>query len=183
MPAPRPVGGQSRRCRSFRRLKASSLIFVVGTRRVRQFAIKGFAIAQAAAQEFRPWRHGDVGRDALGKQSPEIRMMPAQIVAGAVAVRANTGAQALCFEEQLLAVHPVEVMIEIHAVLSFVLRRQPCAIGLVPTVGRSAHRSIFWATRSIASAPPGKLTSVLASAGLTQMAWSCSSESTNSPAR
>src|SRR5262245_4967387 len=86
--------------------KGASLVFVIGTRRIRQFAIERFAIAQASAQEFRPRRDGNVRRDPLGQQAPEVRMMPAQIVTGAITVRADAGSQSLHFREQLLAVQP-----------------------------------------------------------------------------
>src|SRR3954447_15824812 len=67
----------------------SSLVFEISPRRVGQFALQRLPIAQAAAQEFRPRRNGHFGRDPIGQQSPEIGMVPAQVVTGAVPVRAD----------------------------------------------------------------------------------------------
>ena len=41
------------------------LIFFVQNARLRQFPLQRFAVFEAAAQEFRPGRHGDVRVDAL----------------------------------------------------------------------------------------------------------------------
>src|SRR5437762_2590739 len=71
--------------------RALSLVkFHVGYGGVRQFLVEAASKRDAAAQELRPRRHGDLGGERFGQQLPQLRMKPAQVVARAVAVLANT---------------------------------------------------------------------------------------------
>src|SRR6266508_1292857 len=89
-------------------------VFEISPRRVRQLALQRFAIAQAAAQKFWPGRDGHFGRDPLGQQAPEIGMVPAQVVTGAVAVRADARSETLHLRDQLVAAQCFEVAVGVH---------------------------------------------------------------------
>src|SRR5882757_2405780 len=93
----------------------ASFVFEIGPRRIGQLAVQRFPVSQASTQEFWPRRHRDFGRNRLGQQSPKLGMMPAKIVAGAVAVRANAGPQTFHLSNKSLAVPTIEVMVEVHA--------------------------------------------------------------------
>jgi hypothetical protein len=54
-----------------------------------------------------PRRRGD----ALGQQSPELRMMPAEVMSGTVAMRAGTSSQTLHLVDQLVPVHLIKIII------------------------------------------------------------------------
>src|SRR5262245_58324009 len=59
-----------------RKEKWSAVIFLVVHRSVRCLSVERLAVTDAAAHEFRPGRHGDRRRGLLGKQGPQVGMMP-----------------------------------------------------------------------------------------------------------
>jgi hypothetical protein len=66
----------------------------VGDGGVGEFAVECVAVGDAAAEEFGPWWYGDVGVGRFGEEFPELRVVPAEVVGGAVAVGADGGAEA-----------------------------------------------------------------------------------------
>ena len=58
--------------RSRGKIDSASFVLEIGSGCVGQLAIQRFPIPQASAQEFRPGRHRDVGRDRLGQQPPQL---------------------------------------------------------------------------------------------------------------
>ena len=80
-------------------------------RRGRQLPVERLAIANAAAQKLRPLGHHRQRIGSLGQERPELRMMPAQLMRRAVAMRANAFAQALDFSDQGAAVQRLEVVV------------------------------------------------------------------------
>jgi hypothetical protein len=69
--------------------------FDVRYRRGRELAIQRFSICRTAADELGPRRYRDYWLDPLRQQRPELRMVPAQVMTGAVAVGANTSPENL----------------------------------------------------------------------------------------
>src|SRR5688572_21697740 len=88
-----------------------SLEFARGALRVGKLAIERLPIANAAAQELRPGRHGGLRITALGQQTPELGMVPAELVPSAVTMRAYAGAQTAYLGDQLVARRCVEILI------------------------------------------------------------------------
>src|SRR5262245_37380569 len=74
-------------------------------------AVERPAVADAAGQELRPRRDLRLWIGLLGQEPPQGRMMPAQVLARAVAVRANALAQPACFLDELLARHRLQVVV------------------------------------------------------------------------
>src|SRR5678815_664778 len=74
-----------------------------GARRIGDVTVERLPVADAASEELRPFRHGGKGIRALGEQPPELRVVPAELVAGGVAVLPDAGPQALHLREALLA--------------------------------------------------------------------------------
>jgi hypothetical protein len=74
--------------------------------------VERLAIADAALQELRPIGNDRHGIGSLWQERPKLGMMPAQLVAGAVPVRANGPPQPFDFGHQLVARHLVEF--EVH---------------------------------------------------------------------
>jgi hypothetical protein len=66
---------------------------VVDSRSVWQISIERLAVLQTAPEELRPRRNTRQRVALLRKQPPELRVMPAQVMSGAIAMRANAGAQ------------------------------------------------------------------------------------------
>jgi hypothetical protein len=77
-------------------------------RRIGELAIQRLAILDATPKKR---RHRYIGRDRLGQQTPELRVVPAQIVAAAIAVLTNAGAQPLGFDDQFFTGHLQEVFV------------------------------------------------------------------------
>src|SRR6185436_7903572 len=96
---------------------SSWLIRRVGPRCIRELLVQRLAIPQAAPQELRP--SGDPGQRVglLGQEAPERRVMPAELLAGAVAVRPDALTQPPRLGDQLLARHGFEILV--HATSGF----------------------------------------------------------------
>src|SRR5262245_12010481 len=92
---------------------ASLLIFDIEHGRVRQLAVERFAVSQASAQELRPWRDRDFGCHPLGQQTPELGVMPAQIMSAAVPVFTDACPQPLHLGDQRLAGY-VQILVHRH---------------------------------------------------------------------
>ena len=69
----------------------TAIRFLCDPRRIRLPLIKGFTIAQTTAQKLRPLRHSNVRIGLLRQKAPQFRMMPAQLMPAAVAMRADAG--------------------------------------------------------------------------------------------
>src|SRR5262249_27926576 len=91
---------------------SGSVILLVQHRRVGELPLQRFAVLEAAAQKLRPGGNRDRRIDPLGQETPELRMMPAQIVPARVAMLANALSQAPDLRDQFLAVHALEVVVE-----------------------------------------------------------------------
>jgi hypothetical protein len=85
--------------------RARASIFFRAAPGIRQFAIQGFPVLQAAAKKLGPWRHGDILRYRFRQQSPQLRMVPAEIVSAAVASFADSIAQAHHFRNERFPGH------------------------------------------------------------------------------
>jgi hypothetical protein len=81
-------------------------------RRCRKLLIERLTVSQTAAQELRP--RGDRWQRILvvRQQTPQRWMMPAELMASAIAVTANTLAQLSYLREQLVARHAVDVFVQ-----------------------------------------------------------------------
>jgi hypothetical protein len=66
-----------------------------------QLGVKRLTILQTAAEKLRPGRHGDVRFDFLGEEAPKLRMVPAKVLFGTVAMRPDARAQFLHFGHEL----------------------------------------------------------------------------------
>jgi len=84
----------------------------IPNRGVRQLTLERLAVPHAPAQELRPGRHRDFRHRALGQQSPELWVMPAQRMSTIIAMRANASAQPLDFANELLAAQGLEIVID-----------------------------------------------------------------------
>src|SRR5687768_16693423 len=82
--------------------------------RVGRLLVERLPVADAPAHELGPLGHDREWVGALRKQRPQGRVVPAQLVAGAVAVLADALTKALHFGQELLARHLVEVFIRFH---------------------------------------------------------------------
>ncbi len=90
--------------------------FFSGARGLGSLGVQGFTVAEAALEKLRPGGNGDDGIDFIRKQVPKIRMVPAKVLAGAVAVLANAGAEFFDFGQQFLAGHGFEVFVHVERV-------------------------------------------------------------------
>ena len=84
-------------------------IWRIRPRRVRQLLVERLPVLDAARQEFRPGRHRRHRVRLLGQQAPELGVMPAEVVAGRIAVLADAGAEFLHLRDQLVAREFVEI--------------------------------------------------------------------------
>jgi len=73
--------------------------------------IEGFPVGDTAAHEPRPGRYGDIGIHGLRQQTPKLRMVPAEVMARAVAVRTDACSEALHLRDQGLAVKACQIPI------------------------------------------------------------------------
>lgn len=88
----------------YRRLLASPIVKLDRrTRSIWKLSIECFPILDTAPQELRPGRDGDILRNWFRKQTPELRMVPTQIVAAAVAMGSNAVPQPHHFGNQFLS--------------------------------------------------------------------------------
>ena len=87
------------------------LEFAIVDRCVGPLAFEQLAVLHAAAQELGPRRHGDLRIDAFRQQAPQLRMVPAEIVARTVAMLADALAQALHLGDQRLAAQPLQILV------------------------------------------------------------------------
>src|SRR5262245_23358442 len=73
----------------------SSVLFGLGVRArsIWKFLVECLPVLDAAAQKLGPGRNCDILWNRFGKQTPQLRMMPAQIVPATVAVGADAGPQ------------------------------------------------------------------------------------------
>lgn len=84
---------------------AASVTFVVlGGRsgRFGQLGVEGLAVGDAASEELGPFGHGRDGVGRFGEESPELGMVPAEVVRGAVTMFANTCSQTGYFLDELV---------------------------------------------------------------------------------
>ena len=94
----------------------------VRSRRSWQLSVKRLAILQTTTQELRPCWHARNRIAPLRQQSPQLGMMPAELMARAVTVCANARPQTLDLRNQRLSIQPVDIFIH-GALPSSVLRR------------------------------------------------------------
>jgi hypothetical protein len=94
-----------------RSLPRGGLIWRFGARSFWQLVVKRLTVSQAAAEELRPRRNCRHRVCPIGQEPPERRLMPAEIMARAVAVVPNAGAKLLRLSDQLLARHSFEIFV------------------------------------------------------------------------
>jgi hypothetical protein len=87
------------------------IVFPVQHRSVRTLPVERLAILDAAAQKSRPGRHGNLGVDRFGKQRPQLRVMPAKAVSGAVAMRANARPEPPHLLDKPFARHMLQIVV------------------------------------------------------------------------
>lgn len=83
--------------------------FARGAWGVGRLLIQRLTVAKAASEELRPVGDRRDGVGVLGEEFPEIGMVPAEVVAGGVAMFADAGAQAANFREEFVACHGFEI--------------------------------------------------------------------------
>jgi len=88
-----------------------SLILSVQDRRVRKLPLERLPVTQASTDELRPWRNDDLRGELLREETPQLRVMPTQLVAGAVTMSAYSHSQPLHFGDELLAAEPLQIVI------------------------------------------------------------------------
>ena len=107
------------------RLTASGIVeFLVCARSRRKLPVKRLAVPDTASHEFGPSRDLWLGICALGEEPPELGVMPAKIVSGAVPVLPDTFSQAQYLLDQLLVGQRLESIIGCHHAES--LSRHSC---------------------------------------------------------
>src|SRR3546814_8850155 len=104
-------------------LNSSTIELPIRSRRIRPLAVEVLAVAQATAQELRPFRHGDLRLDPLREQAPEPRMVPAKLVQAAVAMLADAGTKALRLIDQPVAIHFEQIVVGIGHTTSSIMQR------------------------------------------------------------
>jgi hypothetical protein len=70
------------------------------------------AIADTASQELRPLWDGGHGVGGLGQETPELGVVPAEVVSGAVAMLPNAVPQALLLPDEILMREGIEVSVD-----------------------------------------------------------------------
>ena len=91
--------------------RSSTLIGLAASWRAWRLRIQRLPVLDAAPDEFRPGRNDGNRIGLLWQQPPKARMMPAEVVKLGVAVLPNAVPQHPHFFDQLLARHPVQVVI------------------------------------------------------------------------
>src|SRR5688572_29377925 len=76
-----------------------------------QLAIQRLPVPQAAAKKLGPFRDGDLRCDFLREERPQVGVVPAKLVSGAVAMPADASAQTADFSDQLLPREVVDVFV------------------------------------------------------------------------
>src|SRR6266496_1821852 len=106
---------QRSRTRSRRNLCDWVAVFGVVHLRQHKLPVERLPVGDAASQELWPGRNRDCRVNLLGEEAPEFWMMPAQVMAAAVAVRTDSGSQALDLGDQGDPVQGLEVIIQVLA--------------------------------------------------------------------
>jgi hypothetical protein len=86
-------------------------IGLLRSRSTARLLIKRLSILHAASNELRPLRHYGNGIGLFRKESPERRMVPAELMPGAVTMLTDTPSQHPHLINELLTRHPFEVFI------------------------------------------------------------------------
>ena len=81
------------------------------SRCVGQLAVERLAVSQAPPQELRPVGHTRNGIARLWEQSPQIWMVPAELMARAIPVLPNSGPQPFHFSDERIAIQGRKVFI------------------------------------------------------------------------
>lgn len=97
-----------------------------------KFPFQCLSVGNAASQEFRPGRDRDRWFYLLGKQAPQFGVMPAQVVAAAVAMPSDTGAQPPDLGHQARPVKSLKVRIEVLAHLPILAGTRSLAPAISP---------------------------------------------------
>ena len=92
---------------------------------VRQLLIERFAIPQTPTKELRPLRHTWKRVALLGKQPPQIGMVPAQLVSGAVAMRPDSGTETLDLGHECLSIEIRQILIHFQPSIRSLYARRP----------------------------------------------------------
>jgi hypothetical protein len=83
------------------------------SRSVREIAVEGFAVLEAAAQELRPVGNLGQGIGSLGEQSPQRGVMPTEFLTRTVAMGADARSQSLDLADERLTVEAVQVFVHL----------------------------------------------------------------------
>lgn len=86
-----------------RRSSASRFVLRLTTRCLRQLGVERLAVPHAATQEVGPVRNRRKGIGGCRQQAPEFRVMPTELLAGAVAVLPDSFAQSPDLRDQILS--------------------------------------------------------------------------------
>jgi hypothetical protein len=88
--------------------------FVIGPRSRWELLIKRLAVPETALHEHRPLGHVRLRIGGVGEEPPELRMMPAEIVAGAVPVPPDALSQTQDLLDEFLPGELLELIIGCH---------------------------------------------------------------------
>ncbi len=80
-----------------------SLVFFDNAWCMRELSVEGLPITHTTAQELRSRWHGDMGIEFFWEQAPQLRMVPTELMGGAVAMRADAGTQLLHLRNQFVS--------------------------------------------------------------------------------
>jgi hypothetical protein len=83
----------------------------MGARSFRGLLVERLAIANTPSHELRPRWHGDAGWHRLGQQSPQARLVPAELMTAGIPMLANACPETPDFCEQLLARERFEILV------------------------------------------------------------------------
>jgi hypothetical protein len=78
---------------------------------MRELSVEGLPITHTTAQELRPRWHGDMGIKFFWEQAPQLRMVPTELMGGAVAMRADAGTQLLHLRNQFVSCELCKIFI------------------------------------------------------------------------
>src|ERR1700722_304007 len=98
----RTLGTAAPRIQLVGELAVTMFEFRANTWRTGSLFVQGLPIPDTAAQELRPCRNSHRGSHPFGKQLPQCRLVPAQIMAGRVSVFSNRPAKPLDLDDQLI---------------------------------------------------------------------------------
>ena len=108
-------------------------------------AVERLAIPEASAQELRPVRDSGNRIGLFGQQAPQRRMVPAQLLSGAVAVLADSGAQPLDLCDERVSIEGCEIFVHCRFFQPASDRRAPIEPVHYSSVSVSAERPVFLA--------------------------------------